>query len=253
MEDKMKKVTHTANLDKLVEDFVLLEQKIAEIQGNNSLLEIQLEEANRLVKLTQTKENCWKEECVLLHGVIDGLQGTIQKQYNVRDENGNLKRRIKEMEENLKLVEQEDKEHVEKLQLQVNTMEQEHQMERAEIHQKLTRQFETKEAELKGIIDKKETEIQLLNRQLCSQEREKQSEIIKLQMEFNSKLVKIQSTSMKSPHHDLSVLPHNIFKRKLQHLQEEKNREIAGLRRTIRELEQQQDYSHSLQLKRRKF
>lgn len=157
------------------------------------------------------------------------------------------------MEENLKLVEQEDKEHVEKLQLQVNTMEQEHQVERAEIHQKLTRQFETKEADLKGIIDKKETEIQLLNRQLCSQEREKQSEIIKLQMEFNSKLVKIQSTSMKSPHHDLSVLPHNIFKRKLQHLQEEKNREIAGLRRTIRELEQQQDYSHSLQLKRRKF
>ncbi|XP_032874406.1 coiled-coil domain-containing protein 152 isoform X3 [Amblyraja radiata] len=230
MEDKMKKVTHTANLDKLVEDFVLLEQKIADIQGNNSLLEIQLEEANRLVKLTQTKENCWKE-----------------------DENGNLKRRIKEMEENLKLVEQEDKEHVEKLQLQVNTMEQEHQVERAEIHQKLTRQFETKEAELKGIIDKKETEIQLLNRQLCSQEREKQSEIIKLQMEFNSKLVKIQSTSMKSPHHDLSVLPHNIFKRKLQHLQEEKNREIAGLRRIIRELEQQQDYSHSLQLKRRKF
>ncbi|GCC34989.1 hypothetical protein chiPu_0013467 [Chiloscyllium punctatum] len=172
-------------------------RKIAETQGRNNLLEIQLEEANRLVKLTQTKENCMQEECSLLHGMIAELQVTIQKQYDVR--------------------------------------------------------VEIKEAELKEIIDKKESEIQLLNKQLCSQEREKQNEIIKLQMEFNTKLVKIQSTSIKSPHQDSSALPQNIFKRKLQHLQEEKNREIAALRRTIRELEQQQDCSQSSYVKRRRF
>ncbi|XP_051875757.1 coiled-coil domain-containing protein 152-like [Pristis pectinata] len=251
--EKMKKATHAANLDKLVEDFALLEQKICEIQGRNSLLEIQLEEANRLVKLTQTKENCLKEECVVLHRMMEELQGTIQNQYDVRDENENLKRRIRVLEEKLKMVEQEEKRHVERLLLQVKTREQEQEAERAEIQQNLNRQFEIKEAELNRIIDKKETEIQLLNRQICSQEREKQREIIKLQMEFNTKLVKIQSTSLKSPHHDLSGLPHNIFKRKLQHLQEEKNQEIAALRRTIRELEQQRDCNHTLQLKRRKF
>ncbi|GCB74133.1 hypothetical protein scyTo_0003220, partial [Scyliorhinus torazame] len=171
--------------------------KIAETQGKNNLLEIQLEEANRLVKLTQTKENCMKEECGLLHGIITELQGSIQKQCDVR--------------------------------------------------------VETKQEELDGIIDKKETEIQLLNRQIHSQEREKQSEIIKLQMEFNTKLLKIQSTSKKSPHQDSSALPQNIFKRKLQHLQEEKNREMAGLRRTIRELEQQRDCTPDSHLKRRRF
>ncbi|XP_072903763.1 coiled-coil domain-containing protein 152 [Hemitrygon akajei] len=253
MEEKMKKITHTSNLDKFVEDYGLLEQKIAEIQGRNCLLEIQLEEANRLVKLTQAKENSLKEECVLLHGMMADLQDTIQKKYDVRDENEKLKRRINVLEEKLKMVEQEEKDHVKSLVFQLKMMEQEQQLERAEIQQNLNKRLEVKEAELNSIIDKKEAEIQLLNRQISSQEREKQSEIIKLQMEFNSKLVKIQSTSMKSPHHDLSVLPHNIFKRKLQHLQEEKNREIAALRRTIRELEQQQGFSHTLQLKRRKI
>ncbi|XP_069740265.1 coiled-coil domain-containing protein 152 [Narcine bancroftii] len=275
------KVMHATDLNKLVEDFDILEQKTAEIQGKNNLLEIQLEEANRLVKLTQTKENCLKEgrkwklwrrcrgdlsgcyldwkiclmrqECVMLHGMIEGLQDTIQKQYDARDENENLKRKIKVLKEKLKAVEQEEKGHAEKLLLQVKTMEQEHQVECAEIHQNVSRQFELKEAELNKIIDKKETEIQRLNKHISSQEKEKQSEIIKLQMEFNAKLVKIQSTSMKSPHHDLSVLPHNIFKRKLQHLEEEKNQEITALRQTIRNLEEQRDRSHSLQLKRRRF
>ncbi|XP_078071424.1 uncharacterized protein LOC144495231 [Mustelus asterias] len=362
----MKKVTQAANLDKLLENFVLLEQKIAETQGRNNLLEIQLEEANRLVKVTQTKENCMKEgtktlqelgdlvkeyhdplilrrisnvtiqkrlsaeaqlnykqarqlalslgkaasgayklqrflmevdthtgateledyhlgagnyiatlkkdpeamnittselmmeECGLLHGMITELQGTIQKQCDVRvsiftDENEHLKKRIQDQDEKLKEAEQENKENVEKLLLEMKTMEKEHKVECAKIQQDLSRKFEIKEEELNGIIDKKETEIQLVNRQMRSQEREKQSEIIKLQMEFNTKLLKIQSTSKKSPHQDSSALPQNIFKRKLQHLQEEKNREIAALRRTIRELEQQRDCTQDLHLKRRRF
>ncbi|XP_072371700.1 coiled-coil domain-containing protein 152-like isoform X1 [Scyliorhinus torazame] len=249
----MKKVTHAVNLDKLLENFVLLEQKIAETQGKNNLLEIQLEEANRLVKLTQTKENCMKEECGLLHGIIAELQGSIQKQCDVRDENEHFKKCIKDQEENLKVIELENKENVERLLLEMKTMEKEHKVECAKIQQDLCRKFETKQEELDGIIDKKETEIQLLNRQIHSQEREKQSEIIKLQMEFNTKLLKIQSTSKKSPHQDSSALPQNIFKRKLQHLQEEKNREMAGLRRTIRELEQQRDCTPDSHLKRRRF
>ncbi|XP_078413367.1 coiled-coil domain-containing protein 152 [Cetorhinus maximus] len=228
-------------------------KKIAETQGRNNLLEVQLEEANRLVKLTQTKENCMKEECGLLHGMIMELQGTIQKQCDLRDENEHYRKCIQDQEEKLRVVKQENKENVEKLLLEMKTMEQEHKVECAKIQQDLSRKFEIKEAELNGIIDKKETEIQLLNRQISSQEREKQSEIIKLQMEFNTKLLKIQSSSMKSPHQDSSALPQNIFKRKLQHLQEEKNREIAALRRTIRELEQQRDYTQDSHLKRRRF
>ncbi|MGH0183803.1 UNVERIFIED_CONTAM: hypothetical protein FKN15_014722 [Acipenser sinensis] len=168
----MKKVK-AVNLDKLIEDFSLLEQKITELQGKNNILDIKLDEASRLLKLGQTKETCMKEA-------------------------------------------------------------------------------EMKETELKDAIVRKEAEIQAMKKQLKDQEREKQSEIIKLQMEFNAKLARIQSTSVKAQHQDPSILAQNIFKRKLQFLQEEKNRETEALRRTIKELEQQLNSPHDSHLKRRR-
>uniref|UniRef100_A0A4W3IMR5 Coiled-coil domain-containing protein 152 n=1 Tax=Callorhinchus milii TaxID=7868 RepID=A0A4W3IMR5_CALMI len=172
----MRKVAHAANLDKLVENFAVLEQKIAKTQGWTNLLDIQLEETKRLLKLAQTKESCMKEECTMLHRMIEGLQSTIQNQCDVRDENEQFKKCIQVLEQKIQVAE-----------------------------------------------------------------------------EFNSKLVRIQSTSVKSPHQDSSALPQNIFKRKLMHLQEEKNREISALRQTIQELEQQLSGSQDNRLKRRRF
>ncbi|MGH0179715.1 UNVERIFIED_CONTAM: hypothetical protein FKN15_014218 [Acipenser sinensis] len=114
------------------------------------------------------------------------------------------------------------------------------------------KEAEMKETELKDAIVRKEAEIQAMKKQLKDQEREKQSEIIKLQMEFNAKLARIQSTSVKAQHQDPSILAQNIFKRKLQFLQEEKNRETEALRRTIKELEQQLNSPHDSHLKRRR-
>ncbi|XP_007899780.1 coiled-coil domain-containing protein 152 isoform X2 [Callorhinchus milii] len=249
----MRKVAHAANLDKLVENFAVLEQKIAKTQGWTNLLDIQLEETKRLLKLAQTKESCMKEECTMLHRMIEGLQSTIQNQCDVRDENEQFKKCIQVLEQKIQVAEEEKKSCVEMLVTEMKTMEQKHKVELAEIQQDISRKFEIKETEINGIIDKKQTEILELNRQLRFQEREKQSEIIKLQMEFNSKLVRIQSTSVKSPHQDSSALPQNIFKRKLMHLQEEKNREISALRQTIQELEQQLSGSQDNRLKRRRF
>uniref|UniRef100_A0A8D0HP41 Coiled-coil domain containing 152 n=1 Tax=Sphenodon punctatus TaxID=8508 RepID=A0A8D0HP41_SPHPU len=98
---------------------------------------------------------------------------------------------------------------------------------------------EVKEEEHRALIEKKELEILELNRQRRTQDKEKQNEIIKLQTEFNAKLAKIQSKTTKSYPPDPTALPQNIYRRKLQHLQEEKNKEIEILRNTIRDLEQQ--------------
>lgn len=94
-------------------------------------------------------------------------------------------------------------------------------------------------------------EISGLNAKLRIQEAEKQSEIIKLQLEFDARLARAQtkSESCLGP----AALPQSIYRRKLQHLQEEKNKEIAALRNTIRELEQRLSVGKDPHLKRRRF
>lgn len=85
-----------------------------------------------------------------------------------------------------------------------------------------------------------------MKKRLKDQERERQSELLKLQMEFGAKLARVQSTAQWSQQqqqqqqHGSQLLPQSVFKRKLMYIQEEKNKEIVALRQRIKELEESQ-------------
>ncbi|XP_030047790.1 coiled-coil domain-containing protein 152 [Microcaecilia unicolor] len=227
-------------------------KKIVERNGKINLLEIQLEKSMKMLKLSQTKEASIKEDCDALQTVIKGLQGTIENQCNLRDENEKLKKTMQILEQKLKAQEQEHKNYIDKFVIEMKAKEEDHQMEQRKTQYDMNRKFELKEEEHKKLMNEKDIEILELNRQLRTQEKEKQSEIIKLQIEFNAKLARIQHKTAKS-YPDTTGLPQNIYRMKLQHLQEEKNKEIEILRRTIRDLEQQLRNEQGSHLKRKRF
>ncbi|NXA89352.1 CC152 protein, partial [Melanocharis versteri] len=246
------KKTSVVNLDKLLDDFSEIEKKISEINEANNLLIHQLEKCNRLLTLSQSKEESVKEECSTLQNVIKGLTQTIENQCNVKDENDRLKGTIHILEDKLKACEEEYKDKIEKLMIEIKNKEEDHKLEITQLNCDIRKKFEVKEMEYREQREKKELEISELTRQLKIQNEEKQNEIIKLQIEFNAKLARAQDKSTKS-FSDASVLPQSIYRRKLQHLQEEKNKEIEILRNTIRDLEQRLNKGQDLPFKRRRF
>ncbi|NWX63490.1 CC152 protein, partial [Promerops cafer] len=250
-EETMKK-TSVVNLDKLLCDFSEIEKKISEINEANNLLIHQLEKCNRLLTLSQSKEESVKEECSTLQNVIKGLTQTIENQCNVKDENDRLKGTINILEDKLRACEEEYKDQIEKLMTEIKNKEEDHRLEITQLNCDIRKKFEVKEMEYREEREKKEQEILDLTRQLKIQNEEKQNEIIKLQIEFNAKLARAQDKTTKS-FSDASVLPQSIYRRKLQHLQEEKNKEIEILRNTIRDLEQRLNKSQDLPFKRRRF
>ncbi|NWH34435.1 CC152 protein, partial [Chloropsis hardwickii] len=243
-EETMKK-TSVVNLDKLLYDFSEIEKKISEINEANNLLIHQLEKCNRLLTLSQSKEESVKEECSTLQNVIKGLTQTIENQCNVKDENDRLKGTIHILEDKLKTCE-------EKLMIEIKNKEEDHKSEITQLNCDIRKKFEIKEMEYREEREKKELEILELTRQLKIHNEEKQNEIIKLQIEFNAKLARAQDKTTKS-FSEASVLPQSIYRRKLQHLQEEKNKEIEILRNTIRDLEQRLNKGQDLPFKRRRF
>ncbi|NWS67731.1 CC152 protein, partial [Crotophaga sulcirostris] len=250
-EGTMKK-TSVVNLDKLLDNFSEIEKKISEISEANNLLGLQLDKCNRLLTLSQSKEESVKEERTTLQNLIKGLTQTIENQCNVKDENDRLKGTIHILEEKLKTCEQEYKDEIEKLMIEIRKKEEDHKLEITQLNCNMRKQFEVKEEEYREQKEKKELKILELTRQLKIQNEEKQNEIIKLQIEFNAKLARVQNKTTKS-FSDASVLPQSIYRRKLQHLQEEKNKEIEVLRNTIRDLEQRLHKGQDLHLKRRRF
>ncbi|NXQ71154.1 CC152 protein, partial [Quiscalus mexicanus] len=246
------KKTSVVNLDKLLYDFSEIEKKISEINDANNLLIHQLEKCNRLLTLSQSKEESVKEECSALQNVIKGLTQTIENQCNVKDENDRLKGTIHILEDKLKTCEEEHKDQIEKLMTEIKNKEEDHKLEITQLNCDTRKKFEVKEMEYREEREKKELEILELTRQLKIQNEEKQNEIIKLQIEFNAKLARAQDKTTRS-FSDASVLPQSIYRRKLQHLQEEKNKEIEILRNTIRDLEQRLNKGQDLPFKRRRF
>ncbi|NXG79377.1 CC152 protein, partial [Baryphthengus martii] len=250
-EETMKK-TSVVNLDKLLDSFSEIERKVSEIHEANNLLVLQLEKCNRLLTLSQSKEESVKEECTTLQNVIKGLTQTIENQCNLKDENDRLKDNIHILEEKLKACKQDYKDQIEKLITEIKNKEEDHKLEIKQLNCDIRKKFELKEVEYREQREKKELEVLELTRQLKIQNEEKQNEIIKLQIEFNAKLARVQNKTTKS-FSDASVLPQSIYRRKLQHLQEEKNKEIEILRSTIRDLEQRLNKGQDLHFKRKRF
>ncbi|NXS72469.1 CC152 protein, partial [Pandion haliaetus] len=250
-EETMKKIS-MVNLDKLLDNFSEIEKNISEITEANKLLVLQLEKCNRLLTLSQSKEESVKEECTTLQNVIKGLTQTIENQCNMKDENDRLKGTIHILEEKLKSCELEYKDQIEKLAIEIKNKEEDHKLEITQLNCDVRKKFEVKEVEYREQREKNELKISELTRQLKIQNEEKQNEIIKLQVEFNAKLARVQNKATKS-YSDASVLPQSIYRRKLQHFQEEKNKEIEILRNTIKDLEQRLNKDQNLHFKRRRF
>ncbi|EHB15066.1 Coiled-coil domain-containing protein 152 [Heterocephalus glaber] len=184
----------------------------------------------------QTKETSIKKEYAALYDMIKGLQETIEYQHNLRDENEQLKRNADMTRENLKSHKQEYMNNIAKLVHEMKIKEEEHKIEISKLYQDMKKKVELNEEKHKDLIKKKEMEISDLNAKLITQEEEKQNEIIKLQLEFDAKLARVQTKS--NPYPDATTSPQSIYRRKLQHFQEEKNKEIGILHNTSHNLEQ---------------
>ncbi|XP_026195647.1 LOW QUALITY PROTEIN: coiled-coil domain-containing protein 152 [Anabas testudineus] len=245
------------NLDKFLEEFAQLEQQMTEVNGKNNALEMMLEDANRLLKLYVTKERSFMEERESLLVTVNSLQQTLQEQCNLRVENERLKSEMANLREQTAQAAEDGEAQVQQLVSDMRAEEERHKRELQTVreqwqteveraHGEVITQLEAKDAEVKELLEKKDLELEEMKKRLKDQERERQSELLKLQMEFGAKLARVQSAAhwsqqqQQQQQHGSNLLPQSVFKRKLQFFQEEKNKEILALRQRIKELEENQ-------------
>ncbi|CAB1455487.1 unnamed protein product [Pleuronectes platessa] len=266
----MKKL-NCLHLDDLMEEFAQLEQTISQVSSRNQLLEVEQDDATRLVNFYQTKETSLTEERDSLLLTVNSLQQTLQEQCNLRVENQRLKREVVNLKRQNERTLEDGEAEVQQLLGVMLTKEERHKRELEAVRQQSRReaelaqregssQVEAKDAEVKNLLQKKDLHLEEMKKRLKDQERERQSELLKLQMEFGAKLARVQSSAQwreqqQQQQQGSSLLPQSVFKRKLQFIQEEKNKEIGFLRQRIKELEESQrcgSISDS-RLKRRKI
>ncbi|KAF3848778.1 hypothetical protein F7725_015275 [Dissostichus mawsoni] len=209
---------------------------MAEVNGKNNMIEIMLEDASRQMKFYQTKEKSLIEERDSLLVTVNRLQQTLQEQCDLRVETERLKSEMASLKQHNEGAAEDGKAELQRLISEMRAEGERHQRELETVRQQSRReaedtrreglhQLEAKDAEVKSLLEKRDLDLGELKKRLKDQERERQSELLKLQME------------------------------KLQFFQEEKNKEIAVLRQRIKALEENQRVSvfRDSRLKKRKI
>ncbi|CAG5867190.1 coiled-coil domain-containing protein 152 [Menidia menidia] len=258
---------NSIDLDKLMEEFGELEQKITEVNDRNSILGIVLEDVNRHIKFSHAKERSLIQEKEGLLVMMSKLQQTLQEQCNLRVENERLKNEVLALKQMNERRVEAGMAEVQRLLSKIRAGEEGHKRELEALRQQCSREVEdahrealsqikTKDLCMKELMEGKDVALEEMKKRMKDQEREQQSELLKLQMEFGAKLARVQITAQwnQQQPHASSNLPHSVYKKKLQFFQEEKSKEIGALRQRIRELEEHQR-ANSLcdsRLKRRK-
>ncbi|XP_046901312.1 coiled-coil domain-containing protein 152-like [Hypomesus transpacificus] len=243
----------SVNLDKLIDNFTQLEQTITELKGRNNILEIKLDEADRVLKFAMTKE------MFLIEGEWSDDVGLTVENEKLKSRLADLirqhERTVEEREAEVRSLVAERGVVADAQQRELETVRQQCGSEVERVRSDTRSQLEDKEAEVRELLERKEGELEDMRQRLRDKERERQSEMLKLQMEFGAEMARVQSTSQRilQPPQGSGLQAQNIFKRKLHFLQEEKNREIESLRQRIKELEQQHASGHyDSRLKRKK-
>ncbi|XP_077398799.1 coiled-coil domain-containing protein 152 [Vanacampus margaritifer] len=243
------------NLDKLIEEFTVLENKITELNGKSVMLETMLEDAKRQVTFYETKEKGDTQERDALLATVNTLQQALGDQCNLRVENESLKsnmeilkqknqRKAEDGEAEMQQLLCEMKAHKDSHKREVETVMQECRRQVEEAHKEAFAQLQAKEAEVMKLLEQKDLDMEEMNRKLKEQEKKQQGDLLKLQIEFGEKLGRIQNSAQMSQHQqkqqDSVITAESFFKRKLHFIQEEKDKEIGTLRQRIKELEDSQ-------------
>lgn len=229
------------DLDNIIDEFNIWQKFASSTQYENAQLQTQVESLQKLMIEAHEREKSLMDDVEQLKQLVDQLQDTLAKRCDLEDANRKLKGQLEVMQSQ---VEQKDREFAAKM------MEKDKQLK--EMGKAHNAAMVNKENELKAkgaascialqhTIDEKNHQIQYLQRQMAEMDQENQAELTKIRMEYDSKLLKLQKQSSRQQQAGGSATANqDIFRKKLQNVRAESEREITSLKHTIMELQKKQ-------------
>ncbi|CAN0166443.1 unnamed protein product [Lampetra planeri] len=206
-------------------------------ERSNSTLKRRLQEAEWRLSASQATESQLREECARVQGVVHSLQKSLHLSLDVGDENEALKQRGREMELGLVELQTRHDEELRRLDTERLVRQENHSLLLASTQQEAECRVAEEAGRLQEVIGQGQQEVETLARRLSNVEKQKGAKLLKLQVEYDTKIAKLQSVALLSKQRSSGASDHDIFRQKLQHLQASKDQEIAALQRQVKQLE----------------
>ncbi|XP_038048516.1 paramyosin-like isoform X2 [Patiria miniata] len=230
------------DLDQLTKDFTKW-QGHQDLVLQNSNLNQELKDLLDQREQDRIATKATEDELKQLRGIIGSLQDTLAQRCDLEDENKSLKEKVDRMEEKVKTLKEEGQTALVEVEARLEQVHSEDKMQMQEAHHKQVKQMEEQARALQQAVRDKSAEIKQLQQQLAEAEKHRQTDIVKLRLEYDAKLLKLQSarSSLQRSSDKPSSASSLIFREKMLNAQAASEREVLSLRQTVGELKRKLD------------
>ncbi|XP_033637226.1 coiled-coil domain-containing protein 152-like [Asterias rubens] len=238
MDTSSRRLSRQVDLNLLSKDFTTWYGKHQDLVLQNNTLREEILTLTSQAKLDKKTENTSQVELNQLHEIISGLQDSVTKKCNLEDENKQLKETIQRLKEDIDAVKEEGKEAITTVERQLEEVHAEHTCQIEETHQQAVMLKAKELTALEKEIRVKSAENKQLKKQFAEAEKGHQTGIVKLRLEYDAKLLKLQSANTRTIQRNekpVSVGSH-IFREKMLNAQAASEREVAHLKQTVNDL-----------------
>nr|XP_054764820.1 coiled-coil domain-containing protein 152-like [Lytechinus pictus] len=231
------------DLDKVVEEFNswqrLHERLVQEKEGlQNEVSLLQREYEASKERHTQTIKDIKQTQ-----EMVTKLQNMLKLKCNLEDENQELKDKVTNVIDELAITREEHKLAMSQSDEKMDELHKTHRQEIEDLLETTTAEREKEVGILKESLHAKMNEIGKLHKQLAELEREKHTEVTRVRLEYDAKLLKLQKEITRAQQQSSKTANRgsDIYRQKLMNAKAESDQQISSLKRTISDLQRRLD------------
>lgn len=210
------------------------------LEYENKSLNQRIESYEELQKISKTKIVDLNKTVELLEASVSALHNELNIVENLQRENSDLKSKLNVKEQLMKSLKSELEAKENEYKSKLCNMEKEQKIKIQNLETENRRLIDDLKSQQNDIIKQKNKEVSDLKLRIEEVEKDKQSELVCMSVDYDNKLAKIHrqraAASLNQQHPSMNQ---EIFRKKLQHLKSEYEREINSLKEQVASLKSQ--------------
>ncbi|XP_019864433.1 PREDICTED: cingulin-like [Amphimedon queenslandica] len=230
------------DLSSLVEDFEQWQKITFELFNENKELKSEVSSLKKQFSLHEEAERTLKDNNSELLSTVKKLQDSLMQRCEMISENSKLKERMERLQRETSELEAQHKDQMREAMDNLEAIKEAHKKDVVHIQAVTSKEMRKEIDLLQRNLQEKSEDISALQKQVGDAERDKHTEIVKLRLEYDAKLLKIQKQTAKSQTQTSSsttLTNNSIFRQKLQAVKVESEKEVKALRKRVLELEKE--------------
>eukprot|EP00117_Sycon_ciliatum_P014923 scpid90201/ scgid14987/ Coiled-coil domain-containing protein 152 len=227
------------DVEKIAESYDLWQKEYHAMVEDHEKLRSTVATLSKQHQLSRQALHAANEEKEELQNLIQKWQGFVSKLCNLEEENGKLKQQLEDERASSAIITEAHRGQRDDLLKELSDIRATHSTEMERLQQMAQQQGRRDKALLEKQIEEKSGEIRQLQKRLTNMEREKHNELVKLRLEYDGKLLRLQKQLAKGQPSSTASVNNDIFRKKLENCKMESSREISQLKKRISDLEQQ--------------